>query len=147
MSQIIIRLTEVEPIIDLRWRILRAGLERASARFEGDSEPATHHLIALENDRIVGCATILQRPWENSPAWQLRGMAVEPATQRRGIGRLLVERAEQIVGASPYSRQFWCNARVPAAGFYQRLGWMIASEPFDIPTAGPHVRMQKRLNS
>jgi len=37
------------------------------------------------------------------------------------------------------------NARVPAAGFYTKLGWTIASEQFEVPTAGPHYRMWKRL--
>ena len=44
-------------------------------------------------------------------------------------------------------RLFWCNARVPALAFYQRQGWQIMSEQFDIPTAGPHRKMTKRLYS
>jgi hypothetical protein len=39
----------------------------------------------------------------------------------------------------------WCNARVPAVPFYREMGWAVVSEPFEIPTAGPHVRMVKRL--
>jgi hypothetical protein len=41
----------------------------------------------------------------------------------------------------------WCNARrtIPAAGFYQKQGWTIVSDIFEIPTAGPHVKMSKRL--
>jgi hypothetical protein len=42
-------------------------------------------------------------------------------------------------------RQLWCNARVPAANFYRKLGWQVVSEVFEIPTAGPHVRMTKAL--
>jgi hypothetical protein len=42
-------------------------------------------------------------------------------------------------------RLMWCNGRQPAAPFYERLGWTIASEAFEIPTAGPHFRITKRL--
>lgn len=35
----------------------------------------------------------------------------------------------------------WCNARTSAIGFYEKLGWQVVSEPFDVLTAGPHVKM------
>ena len=38
-------------------------------------------------------------------------------------------------------QMFWCNARLAAIPFYKKLGWKIASELFEIPTAGPHYRM------
>jgi len=43
-------------------------------------------------------------------------------------------------------RLLWCNARVPAVGFYESLGWRVVSERFEIPTAGPHVKMVRRLD-
>ena len=39
----------------------------------------------------------------------------------------------------------WCNARTPAVGFYENMRWRVVSAPFEIPTAGPHVKMVKRL--
>ena len=41
-------------------------------------------------------------------------------------------------------RLLWCNARVPAMGFYQKLAWQVVSDEFHIPTAGPHVKMVRR---
>ena len=35
----------------------------------------------------------------------------------------------------------WCDARVAAAGFYERMGFTVVSEPFDKPGIGPHVGM------
>ena len=37
------------------------------------------------------------------------------------------------------------NARIAAVPFYQSMGWKIVSELFDIPTAGMHHRMIKRM--
>lgn len=141
----IIRPAQVGEIIDLRWRILRAGLERETAFFEGDNEPTTIHFVADRDGKIVGCATILQRPWQDGLAWQLRGMAVEQGLQRGGVGRLLLEQVERTVRQAPYSLQLWCNARTPATPFYQKLGWQIVGPEFVIPTAGPHFKMAKLL--
>jgi GNAT superfamily N-acetyltransferase len=138
-----IRLAKLDQILDLRWRVLRAGLPRQTAIFEGDEEPTTRHLAAVLDGRVVGCATLLRRPWMNQPAWQLRGMAVDPQHQRRGIGTLLLQAIEGIVRAEPHSLQLWCNARTPAIEFYRRHGWQRVGQEFVIPTAGPHYRMCK----
>ncbi|HWP40378.1 MAG TPA: GNAT family N-acetyltransferase [Tepidisphaeraceae bacterium] len=142
-----IRLAKLDQILDLRWRVLRTGLPRQTAIFEGDEEPTTRHLAAVLDGRVVGCATLLRRPWMNQPAWQLRGMAVEPQYQRRGIGTLLLQAIERIVRAEPHSLQLWCNARTPAIEFYRRHGWQCVGDEFVIPTAGPHYRMCKRLDA
>jgi GNAT superfamily N-acetyltransferase len=140
-----IRAVSVEQIIDLRHAMLRQGLPRDQALFPGDDAPTAIHLAAIAGEAVVGCLTLHKNEWQGEPAWQLRGMACRENWQKQGIGRQLVEAAERALrkGASP--QQMWCNARVPAIGFYKKMGWQIASEPFEIPTAGPHVKMQKPL--
>lgn len=140
-----LRLACTAEVLDLRHAILRAGLPRETASFEGDAESGTRHVIATIDGLVIGCVTILRRPWNDRPAWQLRGMAVASEMQKAGIGSKLLVEIDRIVRKEKFSDQLWCNARVPAAEFYQRHGWQIASEQFDIPTAGPHVKMTKRL--
>ena len=82
---------------------------------------------------------------EGRPAYRLRGMAVDPAFHRRGIGRLLLQLLESRVLESGYTTLLWCNARTPAVPFYKSMGWKVVSEEFDIPTAGPHFVMIKEL--
>jgi GNAT superfamily N-acetyltransferase len=135
---------ELSQVVDLRHEVLRAGLARETAVFDGDDEPATAHFAAVRGGIVVGCVTIMRRPHEGRDAWQLRGMAVAPDLQRGGVGARLLRAAEDHVRHAPDApRQMWCNARVPASGFYVRHGWRVVSAPFDIPTAGPHVRMAK----
>ena len=83
--------------------------------------------------------------WEDSPAWQLRGMATDARYRGKGIGTAVLQLAEKTVIATGFSRLLWCNARVPALAFYERQGWRVMSEQFDIPTAGPHRKMLKRV--
>lgn len=134
-------------VIALRHAILRARLPRETAVFPGDEKPDAIHVVAEAPDgRIVGCVTLHPSTWNDAPAWQLRGMATDPAVRGTGVGRAMLDAVEREVRTASPVRQLWCNARVPAAGFYQHAGWAIESEQFEIPTAGPHVRMSKRLD-
>jgi GNAT superfamily N-acetyltransferase len=147
-----LRRGSVEEIIDVRHAVLRAGLARETAVFSGDDLPTTRHYAALARGaegegKAVCCLTLLRSEWEGQSAWQLRGMATMTGLQRSGIGRELVRYAEEDArGVEPGVRVMWCNARVGAAGFYERLGWEIVSrEPFELPHAGMHVKMRKRM--
>ena len=133
----------LDQIVDLRHRMLRAELPRESAVFPGDELPTTLHFAAFSSaGKAHCCLTLMLSTWEGQPAWQLRGMATDTLLQRTGIGRRLVHFALNAArAANPDIRHFWCNARVRAIGFYQKLSWQVVCEPFDIPTAGPHVRM------
>jgi GNAT superfamily N-acetyltransferase len=142
----LVRPVSASDVIDLRHRVLRAGLPRDAAIFEGDGEPTTVHLAAFDTaGELVGCVTILHRPLDARAAWQLRGMAVAPELHRAGIGGRLLAHVDEIVAASDFSHALWCNARVPAVPFYARHGWTIASDVFEIPTAGPHRVMTKGI--
>jgi GNAT superfamily N-acetyltransferase len=131
-------------VIDLRHAILREGLPRETAIFPGDDHPDARHYGAFNDRQLIGCITLHPSEWQDAPAWQLRGMAIVPDLRSTGIGKAMIEFLESDLCDSPI-RQLWCNARVPAAGFYQKMGWQIVSDVFEIPTAGPHVRMIKKL--
>ncbi len=155
--EIEIRRVTVDVILDLRHRILRAGLPPETASFDGDAAPSTihwaafpagmPHISAVASLPPIACATMMLNSWRGEPAWQLRGMAVEKGYQRFGLGRQILLHAEAAATQEDKAGWLWCNARVPAAGFYQAHGWDIASDVFEIPTAGPHVKMTKRLIS
>jgi GNAT superfamily N-acetyltransferase len=144
-DEIIIRRANIAEVIDLRHAVLRQGLPRSEAIFPGDDAPPSRHYGAFRKGEIVCCATLHRNAWEGEPAFQLRGMATAPGAQRTGIGRRLIEWMERDLRHDADTLLLWCNARVPAVGFYRAMGWAVASDQFEIPTAGPHVRMVKRL--
>ena len=95
-------------------------------------------LVALQNDLLVGHVffsgvRIAEHP--DIAACALAPLCVSQPLQRRGIGRQLLSFA-----VDPRVLH-WCNARVEAIGFYAKAGWTVESEPFEIPTVGPHVKM------
>jgi predicted GNAT family N-acyltransferase len=148
----LIRRTELLEIIDLRHAILRAGLPKDAAIFPGDELPSSRHYGAFtpngQSAAAIGCATFHLNQYEGAPAWQLRGMATSNEYRGKGIGRAMLELADsEILANSSSPRQLWCNARTPAIGFYQTLGWTVVSQEFEIPTAGPHVRMVRKIKN
>jgi GNAT superfamily N-acetyltransferase len=147
LLSVIIRRARLEEIVDLRHVMLRHGLPRESAIFPGDELVDSRHYGAFQDGRAVGCTTFHVSQWEGEPAWQLRGMAVAEDLLQQGVGKAIPQFSEDDLLAGSSVRLLWCNARVPAAGFYQKRGWEIRSAPFDIPTAGPHVKMTRRLRA
>jgi predicted GNAT family N-acyltransferase len=135
------RRVAVAEILPLRHRILRPGLPFETARFDGDDDPGARHYAAVSAGEPVACLSLMPSEWEGQPAWQLRGMATDSGEQGRGLGRTLLELAVAEAASDHPERGFWCNARTSAVGFYEKLGWRVVSEPFDVPTAGPHVKM------
>ncbi len=135
---------EAKEIIDLRHRVLRVGLPRESASFSGDDDPLAVHLAAKDGMKIVGCATVLVNEWNGERACQLRGMAIDPEYQRRGVGREILAEVDRIA-AEKGVRILWANVRKLAAEFYRKYGWVIVSEEFEIPTAGPHFKVSRKL--
>jgi GNAT superfamily N-acetyltransferase len=133
-----------EEIVDLRYAVLRAGLPRDAANFPGDRDLTTVHLAAKDGNVVVACATVLVNQWEGRPACQLRGMAVDPVYQKRGLGARLLTEIERVAAENGVGL-IWANARTPAAEFYRKHGWEIVSEMFEIPTAGPHFKMVRLL--
>jgi GNAT superfamily N-acetyltransferase len=145
-SPLTIRLVTADEIVDLRHRVLRDGLPRDAAIFPGDELLTSRHFAAFDGPTAVCCATFHLEPWQGEPAWRLRGMATDDTFRSKGVGRALLNFAEEIVTSENPIRIFWCNARTPAARFYQSLDWKIVSDVFEIPTAGPHYVMVKRLD-
>lgn len=141
-----IRRAALDEILALRHAELRAGLPLESAHFDGDEDPRTLHFGAFlaATGEAVGCATLVPRPWEKTPGWQLRGMATRADLARGGVGSALLRFALETLRAERGPVLVWCNARVPAVPFYARQGWEVVSDVFDIPTAGPHHVMVRR---
>ena len=145
-----VTVTEVpaEACHPLRRAVLRPDGGQLS--WSGDDDPATLHLAARTADRaVVGVvrlspATCPWRPAGSGPTartpWQLRGMATDPAVRGTGAGRALVTEGLARVAARG-ADLVWCDARTGAAGFYERMGFTVVSDPFDKPGIGRHVGM------
>jgi predicted GNAT family N-acyltransferase len=125
----------------LRGAVLRVG---RPVEIDGDDDPATFHLAArTPSGQVVGVVRFHPNPCPWRPArsaWQLRGMATDPAVRGSGAGRALVAEGLARVAAQG-GDLVWCDARAAAAGFYERMGFTVVTEPYEISPIGPHLGM------
>ncbi len=155
---LIVRRISAQQTHPLRMSVLRPGRPEAECTFPGDEDELTFHAGAELDGRIVSIASLyLETRPVSAPggavrgsghaagtAWRLRGMATEPGLRTAGAGRAALKACE--AHAREHGATLaWCNARVEAVGFYERLGWTALGEEFDIPTVGPHVVMERSL--
>ncbi|GMV93841.1 MAG: hypothetical protein AMXMBFR82_36190 [Candidatus Hydrogenedentota bacterium] len=139
-----VRPASLAEIIDLRNEVIIQGTGRTSPEFPGDYDPSTLHMGAFVGDRNVGCATFLERSWEDEPAWQLRGMATARDVRGGGIGARLLRESEAVLAQRSPIRLLWCNARNVAIPFYVKIGWTIETDEFLTPGIGMQRKMTKR---
>ena len=143
--------TQVTPgaIITLRWKQLRQGLPRETAVFPGDDADRVVHYAAFQSefdshkaDTAICCLTLLPgNVLDENVSYQLRGMATDEAYQGKGIGAALLKYSIDDITKKTGAKEFWCNARESAVGFYNKSGWKVTSEKFEIEGVGPHYKM------
>lgn len=140
LTTIAIRSITVEATRPIRQLVLRPGQPLAATRYPADQTPQSWHAGGYLGADLVGVASIYREPPPESAepnAWRLRGMAVLPEHQGRGYGQALVRAClDHLRGQG--GTLLWCNGRVSALAFYQRLGFTPQGEIFDLPISGPH---------
>jgi GNAT superfamily N-acetyltransferase len=131
----------------LRQQVLRPNQRSEEQVYPHDNEPATLHAGAFDEGKLVGIATVFPEPAPgetDSHAWRLRGMAVLPGMQARGIGRSLLEFCVAHIRAQN-GNVLWCNGRTSARKFYESIGFSATGPEFDMPVSGPHFVFRRAI--
>jgi GNAT superfamily N-acetyltransferase len=147
-SHLVIREIPAAETWPLRLSVLRPNRPLSAAQFPGDDLRTTNHFGAFCDGELVGIASLFRAELPEragDSALQLRGMATAPEMRGQGFGRALVLACETFAKESRV-KLIWCNARTTAVGFYQKLGWEIVSQEFEVPDVGPHFRMWRPMD-
>lgn len=131
----------------VRQPVLRPGKNIETCHFEGDNLESTRHFGVFIDDELVGIASLFQSNsdlFEEKKQFQLRGMAILENFQKKGIGESLVNYAEENA-KSRKGELIWFNAREIAIRFYEKLGYKIIGESFEIGDIGKHFIMFRIL--
>jgi ribosomal protein S18 acetylase RimI-like enzyme len=132
----------------LRQQVLRPHQRAEELVFGGDDSAGSFHAGAFVGEKLVGVATIVPEALAGHDArsWRVRGMATLAEVCGHGHGASLLEacleHARKQGGAIA-----WCHARTSAQGFYERAGFVVEGEEFELPAIGPHVVMVKSLSA
>ncbi len=145
MEEIIIkeidaRATEYPQLVAFRNRMLRVPLGLNIYEEDLSDDQKDIILIVSQGEEIVGC--VMLHPLEENVV-KLRQMAIAEKLQGKGIGKVLVEDAEQAAAEYGFNKII-LHARVHVQGFYEQLGYQPYGEIFTEVTI-PHIAMEKQL--
>ena len=131
---------EYKEMIRLRDEILRKPLGLSFESTELEKEKSNLHIAAYEDDQMLGCCMLVE---EAPHTVRLRQMAVINDLQGKGIGRALMQFAENLARDRGY-KKITMHARKNAVGFYEKMGYRKKGEEFEEITI-PHYVMEKEL--
>jgi predicted GNAT family N-acyltransferase len=140
VSQVQFNSRDYEDAFALREEVLRKPLGLSLSDETLLQERDYSHFVCRSDGELVACLVLL--PKENGEI-RMRQVAVKPYLQGQGIGRALVEYAEEFARECGFM-MMTLNARDTAIPFYDKLGYECVGEPF-IEVTIPHHAMQKQL--
>ncbi len=131
---------EYQQMVKLRDDILRKPLGLNFSEEELQKEKDNMLIAAFEDEQILGCCMLVEEPPQSI---RLRQMAVLNDLQGKGIGRALMNFAENLARDRGF-RNIVMHARENAVGFYEKMGYRVTSDEFTEVNI-PHFVMEKKL--
>ncbi len=131
---------EYRQMVRLRDEILRKPLGLHFTTEELEEEKQNLHIAAFEDEQMLGCCMLVE---EEPEMVRLRQMAVINDLQGKGIGRALMQFAENLARDRGY-KKITMHARKNAIGFYEKMGYRKKGVEFEEITI-PHYVMEKEL--
>jgi len=127
-------------MISLQYQLLRKPLGLSFTDDELEEEKNDILIGCFDDDKLEGCCLLKET---SSEMLRLRQMAVVSGLQGKGIGKILLQFAENIARDRGY-KKIVMHARKTATGFYEKLGYKISGPEFEEVTI-PHYEMEKSL--
>ena len=131
---------EYQQMIKLRDIVLRKPLGLSFTPEDLEKEKENMLIGAFEDEQMLGCCMLVE---EEPDIVRLRQMAVLNDLQGKGIGRALMNFAENLARDRGY-KIIRMHARSNAIGFYEKVGYKIKGDQF-IEITIPHYVMEKDL--
>lgn len=128
------RISEISPeeTRPLRLQVLRPGFTLEAVCFEEDIAPDSFHLGLFIEEELVCTASFFATRnllFEVPSQYQLRGMATHPDHRNKNAGKFLMEEGIRKL-QNKNAELLWCNGRLVATSFYERLGFKLIGEEF-----------------
>jgi len=129
--------------IPLRHSVLRPHQPVSACHYPGDDDPVNFHIGAFHDEQLIGVASYFLEKHPDlagAPQYRLRGMATDPDFRGQGAGSQLLIKGNEILTEKKVP-VWWCNARISAAGYYEKAGLSQLGETFEIKPIGMHKVM------
>lgn len=127
-------------MVDLRMNILRKPLGLSFTPEELEKEKDDILIGCFDDGKLEACCMLTKTA---PKVLRLRQMAVLSGLQGKGMGRALLQFAENIAYDRGF-RKITMHARKTAIGFYEKLGYSVTGDEF-LEVTIPHFVMEKVL--
>ena len=134
----IIKEISVNEIRKVRLEELYKNLPAKLSNYKGDFSNSTKHLALFEGNKVVSCATIFCD--QKKKTVQIRGMLTKKKFQKKGYGSSLMKFMIRYLIKEEY-KSLWCNSRVSAINFYNKVGFKKNGKVFLKKVLGPHQKL------
>jgi predicted GNAT family N-acyltransferase len=131
---------EYKQMVELRYNMLRKPLGLSFTDDELEQEKEDILIGCFDDGKLEACCLLTKT---GPKTLRLRQMAVVSGLQGKGMGRVLLQFAENIAHDNGY-KKITMHARKTAIGFYEKLGYRVTGEEFTEVTM-PHFVMEKDL--
>lgn len=142
-----IKMVNTNDIKSIRHQVLWPHLASVEdCVIEADAVETTFHIGAIENNTVVGTSTFMvdENPkiseLKSGNQYRLRAMATSPEVRGKGYGEQIIRYALTQLKSKSIDL-LWCDARLNATGFYEKLGFNLVGDIYEVPNIGPHKLM------
>ena len=112
-----------------------------------DEQEGAFHLGGFLNDKLVCIGSFFKQTntqFSEKNQYRLRAMATLAYAQKQGAAKALLDFAfEKLLDLN--QEIIWCDARLVAIGFYEKIGFTKQGEMYEIPLIGYHYLMWKSV--
>lgn len=131
----------VEQIIDLRYEVLRKPWNQTRQSATDNLEAITVNAYIEKNGEIIACGRLQNN---GNDIGQIRYMAVNPAFQGKGLGKLILAKLED-KAKDLQLNTIELQARENALEFYKSQGYSVKETSFKLWDIIQHYLMIKHL--
>lgn len=133
-----------EETYPLRLEVLWPHFDRLDqCGIEVDEKEGTFHVGALKDGKVMAIGTFLiqkNEKFKEDTQYRLRAMASSPKVRGQNFGKKVIDFAIDELKKRNIEL-LWCDARKVALGFYEKMGFNVIGDYYDVPKIGPHKLM------
>jgi [ribosomal protein S5]-alanine N-acetyltransferase len=132
----------------IRQQILWQHKKLEDCGIDIDEQEGAFHLGVFLKDELVCIGSFFKQKntqFSEHNQYRLRAMATVPKAQKQGTAKALLDFAFERLKNQNHDI-LWCDARLIAFGFYEKMGFTKKGKMYEIPLIGPHYLMWKSIN-
>ncbi|WP_172370975.1 GNAT family N-acetyltransferase [Sporosarcina jiandibaonis] len=144
---LVIKQINPEDTYQIRHIVLRPNQIIDECKYDDDYNENAFHLGAFLNGKLISVASYYEeqsKSFDGKVQYRLRGMATLPEFRNLRAGSALIQFAETIL-RDRHADLWWCNARISASSYYEKMGLSAFGDVFTINPIGPHKLMYKKI--